>query len=282
ALFTFIVLIPLILIISGCKQGKEEVASNGIDVSFIEPAPPSEVSRGQNFPIYVNLENKGGYDLNPGEARLYLEGLFPTSFSLSLQNLKKTNSELLLKAGEETLGGKERVVFTENARYVGSVVPFNQTFIARSCYLYESSLTTNLCFALDSSATCSLDGEKTKDSIVSVSPVQITSLTEERSGKNLMIKFKVENLGTGKVYLPDTNCDSPEPWKENKVVATFGTGEPVICKTFKSAKSGEVDVDSIVACERDMENTQAHTSPANINIRFAYIELEQKNVRFTE
>ena len=58
----------------GCKREKApEVGTQGIVISSIPAAPPAEVSKGQQFPIYVFLENKGSYDVKQERQRSFLK-----------------------------------------------------------------------------------------------------------------------------------------------------------------------------------------------------------------
>lgn len=279
-----IILLAAVLLIGqrGCQRdGNTKTGTEGLEVTFLQASPPDQISQGQSFPIYSQVENKGSYDVKSGEAQFYLEGILPESFALSRDQLKKENKLSLRAAEEDITGGKERIVFADRASY-GGVVPFNAKFFVKSCYLYESEIRTDLCFALEDNDICKLK-DKIEKAEASDSPVQVTSFSEERSGKNLLIKFKAENKGRGKVYAPDADCDSLEPFKENRVLIQLETSEPVNCiGQLDKASSGEADLNSVIACKRNMENTQAHVSPVSIKLRYKYVEFAEKSVLVTE
>lgn len=285
-LFTIFVVAALLSFgVQGCEKGEEvsEVGTQGLTVSFLPGAPPSQVSREQSFSIYSSLENKGGYDLKIGEAKLFLGGLLPDIFSLGSADLEKDNTKVLRKATALTTGGKERIIFTDAAAYVGSVVPFNQSVIVKTCYQYESNARFDACFALVGGAVCSLEGDLIEEASRTSGPLQVTSVTEARSGKNLLLKFKVENLGGGKVYPPNVVCEAPPAFDMNRVLVTVQTDEEIDCSDFLGgAKFGEADVGSVVVCKRDMQDVSEHTAPVNINLRYSYVELEEFKIGVTE
>ncbi|OYT41929.1 hypothetical protein B6U80_00020 [Candidatus Pacearchaeota archaeon ex4484_26] len=274
--------------LAGCQFGekeKVEYGNQGIVIEQIQGAPPSQVSKGEEFPIMLTIENKGSYDVKPGEVKVFLEGIEPSLFSLTSDDLEKENTMELKKARrlEEISGGKEKIDFTDKAKYVGQNVDFTQPIKYVSCYNYETEVQANICFALEENIVCSLEGDKIKDALVGDAPVQITSITEERSGQNVLVKFKIENKGNGRVYAPEANCKIPEPFLTNSVEVSLETEEPFDCTpTLINAKSGEGRVNSIIACKRNMKDTANHLSPVKFKLRYKYIEVSDATIKVTE
>ncbi len=270
----------------GCKREKApEVGTQGIVISSIPAAPPAEVSKGQQCPIYVFLENKGSYDVKAGEAKIFLEGLAPELFSLTKTDLAKQNAAELKKANRKAgiAGGRERIIFTDKAKYIGQNVGYTQPLIYKSCYVYETTVRADVCMALQSSAVCALEGDKLKGAAIGDAPMQITSINEERSGQNVLIKFKIENKGTGNVYLPTVNCEKPEAFLQDSVLVDIQTEEPLDCKpTLSEEKSGEGRVNSIVVCKRNMQNVAERLSPITLNLRYTYVETTRTALNVTE
>lgn len=270
---------------AGCgREEQAESGTQGIILEQISGAPPSQASKGQEFQIMVALENKGSYDVKPGEARIFLEGLDPSLYSLSQANLKKANIIELKKANriEEIIGGRERIVFASNAKYVGQNIDFDQAINYASCYIYETEVQTNICFALQS-GVCDLEGDKLEGAFVGDAPIQITSITEERSGQNVQVKFKIENKGTGRVFIPEANCETPELFLEDAVLVSIESEELFDCRpTLTSEKAGEGRVNSIIVCKRNMQGIADHSSPVKFRLRYKYVETSETTLRITE
>lgn len=273
---------------AGCQFGggeKTESGTQGITIEKILGAPPSQASKGEEFQIMLALENKGSYDVQPGEAELFLEGLEPSLFSLTSSDLEKENTIELKKAirTEEISGGRERIVFTDKAKYVGQNVDFDQPIKYVSCYNYETEVQTNICFALEGGVVCSLEGDKINAASIGDAPIQITSIKEQRSGQNILVSFKIENKGKGRVYSPEANCRAPEIFLENSVAVNIETEEPFDCTpTLLAKKSGEGRVDSMIVCRRNMEGIADHLSPVKFKLRYKYIEVDETNIGITQ
>lgn len=268
----------------GCKKEAGEVGTQGIVIEQISGAPPSQVSKGQEFQIMITLENKGNYDLKQGEAQIFLEGLDPLLYSIPQTDIIKTNTLELKSANNEAgiAGGRERIVFANRAKYIGQNADFDQSISYASCYFYESTVQTNICFALQE-GVCTLEGDKIKDATIGDAPIQITSITEERIGQNVQVKFKIENKGDGRVFSPEANCEAPELFLEDSVLVSVQSEEPFDCRpTLDSAKEGEGRINSIIACKRNMQGTSDHISPVKIKLRYKYLETSKTTLKVTE
>ena len=69
----FCVFVLLLGGINGCpKEGKPEVATEGLVASFVENAPPLSVTVNEQFKIYVTIRNAGGSFINDRAVKLYL------------------------------------------------------------------------------------------------------------------------------------------------------------------------------------------------------------------
>lgn len=270
----------------GCPRGGEEaeVGNQGVVVDQISGAPPTQVSKGQEFPFMVFLENKGSYDVKQGEAKVFLGGFLPELFSLAESDLIMENREGLKKANIAAgiSGDRERIIFTENARYVGQNIGYTQAIFYRTCYIYETEVNVNICFALESSEVCTLEGDKIETASLGEAPIQVTSITEERSGQNVQLNFKIENVGSGKVYLPTVNCESPETFLKDSVLVSVVTEEPFDCSTLNGGKTGEGRVNSIISCKRNMQGISDRLSPVKLRLRYTYVETTETTVGVTE
>jgi hypothetical protein len=206
----FIILAIIFVLISvsgqqGCEQEEEtEFDASGLLMGFVADAPPVEINYGQNFPIYVDIENKGGYDIEIARAQFYLSGI---GENLASVETFKTNSVKLTKKTEASDGGSERLDFAENAEPTVQLQnPFSFNMQLDSCYDYASISETSICVG-ETTSVCSIEGNKVSGETNTAGPIQITSLTERIEGNKLYIDFIISNKGTGNVYLPTADCD---------------------------------------------------------------------------
>ncbi|MEM2713614.1 MAG: hypothetical protein QXS07_00245 [Candidatus Pacearchaeota archaeon] len=221
-ILTFFAIFALILF-AGCKkETKKETPAFGLKTVFVENAPPSNVTVGEKFAIYVDAQNVGAYTIPPQKASFYLLGL---GTNVKGYTAKLKNSNTLAS------GASERLMFGNN---VYSDLPLQSPFLLNmlleSCYSYATNTQVKLCIAKQSSAICSLTGEKIEDNSNSIGPIRISSLTERVEGNTLIVEFIIGNAGEGRVYMPSANCDgivegrTSEMLKENIVKITINDG----------------------------------------------------------
>lgn len=241
-------LLPLVIVavflVSGCvNQTPAETAdigTNGLVMSFFQGAPPFELGEGEEFEIGVNLENLGDILLPAGDAEVYLRGVNPNNFGYGSQGDSTptvgqlTTSDLIpvQTIDGETIGGQDALVWSDLCYEVDLNTDQTVTFIAQSCYIYNSTSRFDACFnenpykQTTGTETCIVEGFKTP--INSNSPVQVTSIAESPAGlSKFRFIVKLANLGNGKVYdsVLGTACTSASVQDLNRVYLekiTFG------------------------------------------------------------
>lgn len=284
------ILVSLIFLsgIAGCPQQKAEAKEvYGLEVSFSKDAPPVSVSVNQEFPIYINIQNKGGAYIEKGEARFYLAGIGP-----NLENVKSamTNERTI----EKESVSPDKLIFAEKAKFTFPlqnllVLPLALT----SCYSYGTATQANICIAgSNESAVCSLAGEKITSSSNSVSPVQISSLTEEVVSNKIRITFLISNKLGGQIYLPSTDCDKllqskdyAEAAKKDKVSIEIRSPEQGFSCKLQNAAAPYNSIDSLkgaadvgkVICEKPLLK-EDHVSPFYIIMRYKYVSSITKSL----
>jgi len=289
----------LVLGVDGCQQQKETAQNvQGIAMSFVASAPPETVSVNQEFPIYVDIINKGGSYINANEAKFYLGGI-----GYDLKNVEKflTNTKLMSK--ESTF--PERLVFAKDAKWTTSLensIPLYPILLT-GCYNYGTVAQVDICVSSkNESVICLISGEKIKSDSNSVAPLQITSVTESLEGNKLKVTILVENKGVStvpnnpNVYLSDTNCDKiyakdfDELQKENKVKVVINTGaEPGwTCKLQSkdppfSAVTGLEGVISLepvgkIVCEKVIKE-ETHVMPLIVSLQYRYMDSITKSIK---
>jgi len=276
----------------GCPStgfGKDApLKSAGLEVSFVEEAPPSTVSVNQEFPLYVNLLNKGGDFINKGDAQIYLSGIGP-----NLENVhsKQSNSQSLAKDSLIS----DRINFAEKARFTFPIESLHTLPLSlTTCYAYGTRTQASICISnTNQTELCKVGTNKITSSSNSIAPIQITELKETVIGNKLTVLFKIENNLGGAVYLPDTDCDkivsknTPlEAFKQNKVRIEVRTTESgFICKLQnEQSPYGPVDATigtiaiGTVVCEKALEEKSTRQSPFSVVLRYKYVDSSLKTI----
>ena len=158
----------------------------------------------ETFPIELTLNNKGEYELQPGDVKVTLKGPsldFGGIPSLSLQNadLVDTISELLPTGGEET------ITFSSDAEYNQEVNGYiDREWFADIEYTYQTYLIIpEVCLKEDLKDDRVCDVEGTKTFFVSGAPITVNTVSETTAGKGIMaLTIKVSNVGGGDVTKP--------------------------------------------------------------------------------
>lgn len=269
----------------GCQKGKSEFDSQALMMGFVEEAPPEELVPSKTYPIYVDIENKGGADILSG-AHFYLSGFSPETIKNT--NPQVQNAFLLVKKTTLQEGGKERLVFATAAQPAELQADFDIPMQVDACYKYSSSMQTSICVGeTGTGAICTIEEEKIKTGDNSPSPLQITSLTENVVGNKLFVIAIIENKGIGSVYLPNVNCDLlikddiNEKLKKNSIQIAIATEAGFKCslKTIESphgaieATTGILDLSGNLGkltCYKILTDEPTHTVPFSVTSSYVY------------
>ncbi len=223
------VLFTFVFIFSGCTQQQEPtrlIGTDGLVISFGPGAPPPDMYKDDPFDISVLAENKGSADIATGNAAVFIKGvLFEGYDGLQDENpkaegyYKKSNSLELLGAYKVEEQDKIIAGDLENFDWIRIkyLVPLtygkdSTTFVAQSCYLYNTEADADICLAsrnalLDTTggAQCEVSGEKDTDN--NAAPVQVTRLVEYPKGDGFRAELDIQNVGGGKIYNSDLGTD---------------------------------------------------------------------------
>jgi len=293
---TLILFAIMLLGVDGCQT--EEVKANvqGVTMNFVENAPPASVNVNQEFPIYVDILNKGGSYINPGESKFYLGGI-----GYDLKNVAPSMTNANFLQPESTF--PERIVFASNAKYTTALEnPFLLPLVLTSCYNYGTVAQMDICVSnTNASAICSISGEKITSISNSAGPVQLMSVTENLEGNKLQVTILIENkgvsaIGASDIYVPNTDCDKlnifSEQQKKNKLKVIINTGKETDwkCKLqsanppFSAIPGGSLEgviplepVGKIV-CEKTIKE-ETHMMPLKVSLQYRYVEFITKTIR---
>jgi hypothetical protein len=272
AVFAILVMSVMIIGASGCQKTQTVTNTAGLEMSFVKDAPPVSVVVGQEFPIRVDILNKGGEFVNKGQAKFYLSGLGQNFVNVksSLTNDKTLTKESIFP---ETLIFADKAKFTFPIQDL-AIVPI----VLTSCYDYSGRAQGTLCILKNNeSKVCKISGEKLTSN--TAGPVQIGSITETLTRSNLIISFDIVNKGKGTIYLADTVCDKleindfVESAKQDKLNVKVITNDDFNCMLLSS--SGQIEgLEGIVPlgkviCEKPLP-TKDYTSVISIELRYKY------------
>ncbi|MCK4589253.1 MAG: hypothetical protein KAT77_02335 [Nanoarchaeota archaeon] len=208
----------VVLFLAGCGDDDEggaqvgsvfEGGSQGIVASF-EPFGIQEegvyvIYDTENFPIEVNVKNKGEEDIAAGDLVVKLKGINLNDFE-NIPAAIKSNERMIEKVSEfNREGGEEIIDFTplsEAAKYKHSITGFYQPDIFATIeYKYKTRvIVPKVCFKEDLNDESVCDVKESKDVFVSGAPILVKSVKEDSAGRGVMIlTFEIENAGGGKV-----------------------------------------------------------------------------------
>jgi|SRR3989344_2995694 len=301
--YFFLMFLILIVLITGCQTDKNPTTdgpftggTSGVELSFVNLAPPSEFSQTDQVKVKVLLKNKGETRIGVGNAKARLFGVNLESFGLP--NVYKSNLGNIEAAGEFTAEGGEQEIDFGKINYKLQIIN-QETFSlsARLCYPYQTIMKTDAC--IQSSTTqqtqgevCSLAGEKIGKGGVSSAPVQITSLTEQYRGiDQVRFDIKIENKGKGQVYSIDAKCedlDKDELRFENKNKVKVKIKNPVNVKCgFRSGEQsneGTITLDetglAILSCWKDVE--EPVVEKLDVQLDYLYREQVTKQIKILQ
>ncbi len=265
----------------------------GLDVKFMEGAPPSEVyDLEYSFGINVRLENQGEYDVPKDSVTLKITGIDPSDFGKNGSALTKTNSEELLGAkidpqGNEIAGGIANIDFEGlQAKPVTGNVQFN--IRSEVCYPYGTTAIAQACILEDLLGTtrkageepfCEVTGEKTVEN--SGAPVQITSFSQSATGKDkVSFTFEVGHVGEGLLFKNASNCEAGLANKDKVYVKVVSDMPDLSCSGLSGSNEGEVSLygeeggekRSVVCTQKLAADRTDSEKQVKITLQYAYKE----------
>ncbi|MFH1592102.1 MAG: hypothetical protein ABIB47_01910 [Candidatus Woesearchaeota archaeon] len=214
-------LVILTIFAYGCTTGDDDLAkgpfvggTNGLDFGFVADEPPNEVfANDEEFDIAIFVENVGEFDIPERKVIATLGGLDTRDLGLSGPNkVLEVGLNGKTKSDSEVFSGDEDEIIYEGALYETKydlVADFSTKVRADICYLYQTKSTTKACLKKkasqrDASDFCLVNNDNVKVEN-SGAPVQIRDVRTRSSGTSqVTLTFIVENVGSGKVYPPNT------------------------------------------------------------------------------
>ena len=304
---TISILLCCILLLNSCQQVGTVIRSpkqlpiaaihtgtQGIDMRFVEQAPPLEVMAGNRFEIAIDMENKGAVDT---------EGIiaFGIPVELIASETPLTNTfRLYGKKPFMPIGQQERFSLLALAGKIGEE-RFPTLVSAQLCYTYKTETAQLLCIKPETATTQRKGKDICTPNPVALgggqgAPVAVTHIekptlvplgTKTNQTVKPSIQFHIQNLGTGIVVDKTRYGDLCEQNKETKDlinqihVSAKLSNKPLTCKLPKTT---DLSLGVVVTCTEEEGPTTgfAQTLPAyeallEIKLEYGYVQQRTKN-----
>jgi len=298
----------LVLFSYGCTDTTETTieyrrGTDGVEISFMENMPPSEVYDNSQIELVVEVKNKGAYPqpqsatgwailVTPGGTRvgtLYLDG-FDNRIIMGMPRqiaIPNVNG----KSPYNLEGGYEIVTFLGNVINLDSqtLPEYDAKFMVTSCYSYQTIASETICIDPEPYST------KQKDEVCTIppsysfsggqgGPVGVTSIEEKVYGNKIYFTISIQNLGDGRVVdknKVNTECPySLDYTNLNKVyVSGKVSGYSLVCD-----QNGELNLlngKGKIMCSVPSPSTanSAYTTPLQVTLDYGYSSSISKNVK---
>ena len=211
-------LLSALLVLSACNQQQPQNAAQrafiggtqGVLPKFelfgVEENGVDSIFDTETFPVEVTLQNKGEYEIQPGDITVKLLGPSQSEFS-GIPSFELRNLNILEKISELTPnGGEETISFATDARYLSEVRGvIDRTWFANVEYNYQTYIIIpEVCLKENPTDTRVCDVKGAKQFFVSGAPIIITAVEEDTAGRGIMaLRIMVSNVGGGdKVTIP--------------------------------------------------------------------------------
>jgi len=274
-------LLVVVLLFSGCNMpfigdakqdgfggGSSDTGFNsnkGVELSFNEGVPPSDVYKGQEFIFGFLFENHQQHDI--ADMRLKVSG-FDQSYVPSLKseydipNIPKLTKE----AGVGILGSF--AISNIKVDNFQTEYPFNPKF--DYCYKAQTNSLESVCIPDKAENKCNAE---VKTSLTNNGPLQVSVQNIINKGDGVRIFFTVQNKGTGVVR---NTCFKKDYSIKFDVDATLGT-EKGTCST----SGGEfvmVNNKASFHCDFARGQDTSYPSQAIVKLDYTYEQSVQKNI----
>lgn len=219
------IFIVLLVVLVGCRgKGPSDQRVDedfhkgikGVEIKFVNNAPPSRVYEGDSLDISIELQNKGAFpEGETFQGKLELSGFDPNSISGNWDGGNSMPTSLEGRSQFNSDGGFAVMTFKDKG---GVHVPFDADFyepniLVHSCYKYETIADPMICIDPDPYKVVE---ERKVCNIRDVSigggqgaPIAVTRVEEEVGSNQLYFRIYISNSGGGSVMLPRAFNDCP-------------------------------------------------------------------------
>jgi hypothetical protein len=271
----------------------------GLEMSFLEGAPPNEVFSGTNFDVLVDVKNLGNLDVDEGHIRL---GGLTARMRIQGTNVRSIGDQVL---GKIKYPGGESRTYDWNVKVLDSAPvrrDISETLTAQICYKGSVESEVEACIRpRPGSPGIIEDGCVVGSKSVSGGqggPIAITSMTQQviRQGEgesNKLIFFiEVQNVGGGDVINFNLNdidkCQISERDKRNAEIiieqASLVGGGNLQCSSVKGENDNKIIMfggKGRITCQTIEEISNEDHYPVDLYMKMNYGYVKSENTRFT-
>ena len=259
------------------------------EMSFYnEETDMEEVFENEAFPIEVVLRNKGEEDIAAGKATVTLMGINLDDFTGIVSEGKLSNTEEIEGISEYNKEGGEMVLdFTsgdEDSKYTIPLVgmAYDISIFANIVYEYKTyAAVPKVCFSGDLTDTSVCKVDEIKDIYSSAAPIQVNSVEEKRAGTGkILLEFKIENVGSGKVTKPDIAFDS----RYDQLSYAISDANNWECKSSGRTNEARLDQDgkATIICRwagTPLTKDDMYTKQIDLTLNYKYKDMIHKQIR---
>lgn len=216
--YKIIFLATLLLILAGCGGGSSDglnsnwkVGTEGVVMEFLQSSPPTDVYAGEEYPLVVELRNKGNYPDNNDDdldVTLFFSGFDRNLIGLDYDDTTSIEGGLTQTNQE---GGLTYYETDFDVELYSDADSLPQNLKVTACYEYETRAALDICVDPDpvknDEDTCypGVSGGLGSQA----APVAVTSVHQESLKGKVRVTMKIQNVGTGTVFR-DSQCINPD------------------------------------------------------------------------
>jgi len=211
-----LILCVAILFLSACGGGDNtssnwKVGTQGVTMTFSPNAPPADLYAGEEYPIVLELRNKGAY---PGDDDELDVDLYFSGFDRNLIDLRDDDYTSIEGSISQT-NREGGMAFYEDEFDVflyEDADSLPQDIRVTACYYYETLAPLDVC--IDPNPIQNDEDTCTPGPIGGTggqaAPIAISSVTQDSLKGKVRFTIKITNPGGGSVYR-DNDCLNPSP-----------------------------------------------------------------------
>lgn len=302
---TYILAIILIMIFSmgaQCTSNKAEDVVDapfyggieGVVVNFMDYSSVSDTSKkyevweDEDFPIEIEVLNKGEYTLEANDIEFDIKGISPNDFSGI--DFSKTNSNKIEKVSQFMPDGGVDYVNFGDAHYSSLTgTHYDANIFVYFTYPYKTYINIpKVCYKenIKDQTVCTVD--TTKQAFASGGPIQVGTVTQRYIGKGkILLEIPIKNVGKGraKSYSNDdfeVNYDKIGFRIDDPDWDCSARGNPTDARiSHPSGQPGNEDV--VIRCiNSNLEEGALYTKAVTLVLDYYYQDWVEQRVRIVE
>jgi hypothetical protein len=299
-----IVCFVVLLVLIGCGKGPQKqnvredyhTGTQGVEISFVNNAPPSRIYVGDSMDIAVELKNRGAYPQGQTfQGKLEIGGFDPASIRGSWDGGNSIPTSLEGKSQYNPEGGYAVMTYRERS---GVNVPFDADYydpniIVHACYKYKTTADVMVCIDPDpykvvsERKVCDINNGVFSAGGSQGAPIAVTKVEEEVGSDKIYFRVYFSNVGGGSVMMPDAYNECPFNLKIedlDKVIATvklpYDASPECSPKGTASDPIRLTNGQGYIFCKfTKPASDSAYTTSLNINADYVYSSSISKQIR---